>query len=394
AQNWPQHRGTATAFPLSGFGLSAFAFTTISGFAFPDNTSSYLLLLAIGTFSLVFVSMFFLRVLPPQPTYSTLPNEEDRPPFVRKDSNELHRTRSGQRRYSGHSMDYEPTAEIFSADSLPSDADERSSLVSKSSSGPGDLSGPEEVANQDRRSHKPDITGIALLPKPEFWQLFVMLGLLTGVGLMTINNIGNDAKALWSHYDDTASKDFIQKRQLMHVSILSFTSFCGRLLSGVGSDVVVKRLHGSRFWCLFASASIFLAAQICALRIENPNFLWIVSGLTGLAYGALFGVYPALVADAFGVEGLSLNWGCMILSPVLFGNIFNLTYGKIYDHHSTILPGGERDCPDGLNCYARSYWVTGAASVLGIGLSLWAIRHEHVQKRLERRAEHEGLREA
>ncbi|TKA51029.1 hypothetical protein B0A49_11239, partial [Cryomyces minteri] len=92
--------------------------------------------------------------------------------------------------------------------------------------------------------------------------------------------------------------------------------------------------------------------------------------------------------------GLSLNWGCMILSPVLFGNIFNLTYGKIYDHHSTILPGGERDCPDGLNCYARSYWVTGGASVLGIGLSLWAIRHEHVQKRLERRAGHEGLREA
>ncbi|KAK5012363.1 hypothetical protein LTR60_004420, partial [Cryomyces antarcticus] len=69
-------------------------------------------------------------------------------------------------------MDYEPN-------SLPSDADERSSLVSKSSSGPGDLSGPEEVANQDRRSHKPDIIGIALLPKPEFWQLFVMLGLLT-----------------------------------------------------------------------------------------------------------------------------------------------------------------------------------------------------------------------
>ncbi len=31
-----------------------------------------------------------------------------------------------------------------------------------------------------------DIRGRALLPIPEFWQQFILLGLLTGVGLMTI----------------------------------------------------------------------------------------------------------------------------------------------------------------------------------------------------------------
>ena len=40
------------------------------------------------------------------------------------------------------------------------------------------------------------------------------------------------ARALWHHYDDSASSEFIQERQLMHVEILSFMSFCGRLLSG------------------------------------------------------------------------------------------------------------------------------------------------------------------
>ena len=124
-------------------------------------------------------------------------------------------------------------------------------------------------------------------------------------------------------------------------------------------------------------------AQIWAIKIENPNQLWIVSGLTGLAYGALFGVYPALVVDAFGVHGFSLNWGYMIMSPVLSGNIFNLCYGGIYDNHSTILPSGERECPDGLECYASAYKLTLAVSALSILLSFWCIRDDHSRKKIE-----------
>jgi hypothetical protein len=79
-----------------------------------------------------------------------------------------------------------------------------------------------------------------MLRKIEFWQLFMTMALLSGIGLMTINNIGNSAKALWEHYDDSASPKFIQQRQVMHVSILSFGNFAGRLSSGkcsVGSLV-------------------------------------------------------------------------------------------------------------------------------------------------------------
>ena len=84
----------------------------------------------------------------------------------------------------------------------------------------------------------------------------------------------------------------------MHVSIISVLSFTGRLLSGpsrfsrvvcslltlsvgIGSDLVVKKLHMSRFWCLFISSAIFCAAQVCGARIENPNQLIYVSGTTG-----------------------------------------------------------------------------------------------------------------
>jgi hypothetical protein len=76
-------------------------------------------------------------------------------------------------------------------------ADEASSLLSSPDSG-----GPGDVVSEDgdgkhahahhHHLHRADISGFKLLGKPEFYSLWVMLGILTGIGLMTINNIGND----------------------------------------------------------------------------------------------------------------------------------------------------------------------------------------------------------
>ena len=162
----------------------------------------------------------------------------------------------------------------------------------------------------------------------------------------------------------------------------------------------------NRFWCLFISSSIFCGAQICGARIENPNYLIFVSGLTGrmsrpslfdsfgrltdcylVAYGFLFGVYPALVAETFGVLGMSQNWGYMTMAPVISGNVFNLVYGMIYDHHSTIGPDGHRNCTLGLKCYSTAYWIALVGSLTGVFLSLWSIRYQHVKKNKARVAE-------
>ncbi|TKA70857.1 hypothetical protein B0A55_04981 [Friedmanniomyces simplex] len=387
ATNWPQHRGTATAFPLSAFGLSAFFYTTVSAFVFPDDTAGYLLLLACGTTVMVFISMFFLQMVKATSPYEAVPTDE-RPDLGRSNSNKLRRT-SDHSRHSGRGS----TSEIGTAD-------ETSSLVgSDDTSSPGDV--PERKHHPDHSHHhhhpKPEITGFQLLRTPKFWQLFILLGLLCGVGLMTINNIGNNARSLWHHYDDSPGHDFIQKRQLLHVSLLSLASFLGRLLSGIGSDWLVHH-RASRFWTLVASALLFSLAQVVALTLENPNNLFYLSALTGLAYGALFGVYPALVADAFGPSGLGINWGAMTMAPVLSGNIFNLAYGRILDAHSHFQGdgkgGGEVRCEEGRGCYGSAYWVTLAASTVGVGWSLWCIRVEKVGRMREAREgqfrEHEG----
>lgn len=381
ATNWPRHRGTATAFPLSAFGLSAFFYTTLSAAIFPDDTAGYLLLLAVVATSMVFVGMLFLRMIPPASPYEALPSDE-RPGLARKDSNRLRRT-------SAHSRE---SSKGSARDEIGTPG-ETASLVSNES-GPGDL---EEGKPYSTHHHqKPEITGFALLKTPTFWKLFLMLGILCGVGLMTINNIGNNARSLWHHYDDSASHAFIQKRQVMHVGIISIFSFVGRLSSGIGSDWLIH--HGaSRFWTLVASASIFTVAQILGLRIENPNSLFWLSGLTGLGYGALFGVYPALVADAFGPSGMGINWGAMTWAPVLSGNFFNLAYGGILDKHSVVKEGQkghhpERVCDDGLSCYASAYYITLVASVVGVAFALYSINRERSERLKEGREgrEHEG----
>jgi MFS family permease len=244
----------------------------------------------------------------------------------------------------------------------------------------------DEVAME---SHHTDIRGLAMLRKIEFWQLFLSMGLLSGIGLMTINNIGNSAKALWLYYDDSASSKFIQQRQVMHVSILSFGNFLGRLLSGIGSDILVKKLDMSRFWCLLISAVVFTLTQLAGSSISNPNTLVVVSAFTGIAYGFLFGVFPSLTAHTFGIGGLSQNWGVMTLAPVFSGNIFNLLYGTVYDRHSVVNPDGDRDCPDGLACYRSAYYLTTFSGLAGILVCLWSIyREKQIHGAMARKSDH------
>ncbi|EAQ87920.1 hypothetical protein CHGG_04539 [Chaetomium globosum CBS 148.51] len=416
ALNWPHHRGTATAFPLAAFGLSAFFFSLCGGIFFPGDTSAFLTLLAAGTFALIFTGFFFLKVYP-HTSYQSLPSTSGL-----SDSQQLHRTVSEEakaaRRQHGRrrSIDADPgmspttyTTPVATAGpssespaaaggpvdveaALPqppdgrsheADADETSSLMSKSSV--SSVAGEVLVQNSVDldRSRRVDIRGWRLMRSVDFWQLFTIMGILAGIGLMTINNIGQDVKALWKLYDDSVDEAFLVHRQQMHVSILSVGSFCGRLLSGVGSDFLVKSMHANRAWCLVVACFVFCIAQVCAINISNPNFLAFVSGLSGLGYGFLFGVFPSIVAESFGIHGLSQNWGFMTLAPAISGNIFNLFYGVVFDSHTVIGPDGERYCPIGVDCYKNAYFVTLIACGFGIVVTLMTIRRQYEERMKE-----------
>jgi MFS family permease len=134
---------------------------------------------------------------------------------------------------------------------------------------------------------------------------------------------------------------------------------------------------------LVLATVIFFCAQVCALNIENPRLLGFVSGLSGLGYGFLFGVFPSIIAETFGIRGLSQNWGFVTLAPIVSSNVFNIFYGQTYDSHSVKRPTGEMMCMEGLECYQSAYWMTFSACVVGLGVSLWTIRHQRVRHQKE-----------
>ena len=177
ALNFPDHRGTATAFPLSGFGISAFFFSLISSLAFPDNTQDLLLLLSIVTLTLPLIGGAFLRVYPESHNYCPVPKRES---STESGLLRLERSKSEE---SKHSRRFDEQIGTPAEDSQDGMEEETPSLLS--SPGPGDDPGnPKE--NQEQDSPHPDVRGFAMLKHVKFYQLFIILGLFTGIGLMTI----------------------------------------------------------------------------------------------------------------------------------------------------------------------------------------------------------------
>lgn len=71
-------RATVVGIVISGFGLSAFLFSTIAHVIFPGDTSEFLLVLAIGTSVPMVLGFFFVRPVPlPHTDYTRLDEDPD-----------------------------------------------------------------------------------------------------------------------------------------------------------------------------------------------------------------------------------------------------------------------------------------------------------------------------
>ena len=211
AMNWPHHRGTATAFPVSAFGLSAFFFSTLGALLFTENTGAFLMLLACGTSGLVLSGFFFLRVLPyphrpvsssetpstrrrklsdasGPPTHASLPSPEPGTSFCSAASAADSSGWTGKEYVrDGRAAQFDPEASAVNTVGDDTLAGETTSLISSTSSLPGEVLVQSSV--DMGRSHRVDIRGFGLLPLARFWQLFALLACLSGVGLMTIKYV-------------------------------------------------------------------------------------------------------------------------------------------------------------------------------------------------------------
>ncbi|GAA5941718.1 uncharacterized protein JCM15063_002651 [Sporobolomyces koalae] len=344
AKAYKKRRAAALSIVLSGFGLSAFFYSTLSSIVLHagadahDSTSDFLLMIAIGCLLSMVVGIFLVR--------------------------------------PAHSASAEPEPQSSTSPS------ERTPLVNPGS-GP---SSPEEL----------NVSGWALFRELDFYLIFLFNGLCSGVGLCYINNLGTVLRSIAASPSSSVylhlSPLDLSRSQSHLVSLLSIFNFLGRLCSGFGSDYLVHHekegRRVARVWWMVFTAAVLTTSQVFALgatEVYGWRGLVLPTVLTGFAHGSLFGVSGIIGLERFGMKNFSGTNGILALAPALFGQVTNLIFGRIYDSRSrkismpkleTQRPGPM--CLAGRDCYAPAFRMTlgMAATAVLVGIILATLRRK------------------
>jgi MFS family permease len=228
---------------------------------------------------------------------------------------------------------------------------------------------------------------------------------MIGPGEAFINNMGTVIKTLYPptlHYDGKPTS------AATHVSIVGITSTVARLLTGTLTDLLTpspkarhiqispaRRLLGGggsgelsvsrvTFLLIFALLlSIGLAGLASGLVQNHGERFWLVSGLVGAGYGAVFSLTPIIITVIWGVENFATNWGIVAMFPALGATMWGLVYSAVYQagaKREASSPGGggggaggeEENLCYGEECYAPAFWAMAASVWIACGLVLWA----------------------
>ena len=152
---------------------------------------------------------------------------------------------------------------------------------------------------------------------PQFYLLWIMYLLAATAGLMLIAHLPSIAavQADWK----TAG--------FMLVVILSLFNAGGRLGAGVLSDKV-GRTRAMMIIFMIQAVNMFLFTFYTSIPL-----LIIGSAVAGLAYGAVFSLFPTTTAEFFGMKNLGVNYGMVftgwgvagVIGPILGGMVADKT---------------------------------------------------------------------
>ncbi|KAG2124677.1 major facilitator superfamily domain-containing protein [Suillus clintonianus] len=387
AKSFPEaSRGTTTGLVLSGFGLSAFFFAAIASVAFPGDISALLLILGLGAATPMLLGLVIVRQIPLPPASTTLGIEGglhgreeyqsipsgDAALFIRE--NDSNTSLLDPTEHVHEASNYHVPESSTAVELVPDRIASRGSSIKR------DASRAKSVHDG------PNIYGKQLWLTSDFYLIFVIMSLLSGTGLMYINNVGSISQALYAKGNPNYDELEASRWQAAQVSTLSICNFAGRILIGLIADLTRIRLRLPRAYCFCIVSTLFVISQLTAINVNDVAHLWKATAILGLAYGSLFGIAPTIVIDWFGLSHLSENWGYVSLSPLVGANIFSLMFGRNLDSHASnddsethsplsLKRGGlpsEHQCFDGRNCYVSSLYVTATACLIALGLSVWA----------------------
>ncbi|TCT15389.1 OFA family oxalate/formate antiporter-like MFS transporter [Natranaerovirga pectinivora] len=147
-----------------------------------------------------------------------------------------------------------------------------------------------------------------------FYKYWIIYTFAASAGLMLIGHISPIAvaQANW-------------EKGFYLVVILALGNTGGRVMAGILSDKI-GYTRSLQIVLIIQALNMFLFSQFV-----NTITLGIGTAIAGLGYGALFSIFPAIIADHYGTKNLGVNYGLLFTSFGVAGIIGPLLAGSILD---------------------------------------------------------------
>lgn len=390
--NFPHHRGSAGALPVGAYGLAATLFSLIAAKFFDGNSGGLLAFLAFFCGSVAFIGSWFIHIYEPVAIdleEAVLSDLEDN--IVAKP---MKRSLSLRGSFSFWGIGSRSlSVSLLSADQAPlvksvRDQNQRVKAQASRTSinlnlqfSQDDPSNVSETSSILQPSRSPTLlirdalpakakTGGAmdtiksLLSNKTYLAHYGIMSLCSGIGQMYIYTVGFIVTAQYNiHKNADGSPASLQAVQ---VSTISIASFSGRVIAGVLSDFLHKKLKAQRQWVVIGTIFMFGIGQVLLIFTNSLSTITLISLIIGGGYGLLNGTYPAIIADDFGVAAFSTAWGLICSGSIIILFSLDKYFGIIYDSQSD--EGAV--CLKGNNCYRAAFEVSAILCVFTLLVTL------------------------
>lgn len=398
--NFPNNKGAACGLVASGFALSALVLSAIAGKLFKNDVPGLLLFLALFNGTVIFFGFFFVREIASKfEDYLVVGDEEDnnnasdyeplRSPIdpeattgtsslmnslerssndnylatLKDDSEDFHRNYSSRGSTSNNENEDEANTSKKSSEVHETIIHYRNNNFPESEISSALINAGHQETLWDKvmlkiSNFKENSLLCKIFTSRLFFLSYLSLTFLTSIGQTYIFSVGYIVQTQYAnknyHYD--VSQHSLQNLQ---VSVFSFCNFIGRFSAGLLSDLIVSKLQLQRVWVINISIVLLFIAQVILVHLNNLNHLVIVSLLSGIAFGIVFGTFPSIISDYYDSKIYSTIWGTITTGPFFCNTLLSHYFAK------TIEQNGEYDdesqkfvCYKGNDCYKSTFYLT------------------------------------
>ncbi|POM60650.1 Major Facilitator Superfamily (MFS) [Phytophthora palmivora] len=226
-----------------------------------------------------------------------------------------------------------------------------------------------EQVNDAADSEKPDdITGVALLTDVRFWMLFIPVMIVIGAGLLVMSNVSFIVESLGGPVDQVP----------LMVAVFSILNTLGRLLTGAVSDLLLTRYPRAYFT---GASALFTAITQGVFLSVSPRWLVLPVAMAGFSEGVMFGTFPVIIREEFGLQHFGKNFGLLSLANCVgYPLFFSPLASYVYQHSTaTRTVDGVEKC-FGTQCFGPVFIVAIALSAVALVCSIQLARLQRRRK--------------